>query len=202
MAMEIELKAHIKDYDALKRVLLEKARYMGSFEKDDTYWYKVSAGQKPGYAASAEGSVIRIRREKRSLPEGSEKKTCIATYKVKEVWDGIEVNDEQEFELVSSSGPEASAFEGFLRRMGLEAGFSKTKRGWAFYHDGINTELSEVVGLGWFLELEILLEGMHITNPENEKKRLLDFLDSLGIEREAIESRYYSEISAIDHTKI
>ena len=38
MAIEIELKAHVKDSDALRITLCGKAECVGSFEKEDTYW--------------------------------------------------------------------------------------------------------------------------------------------------------------------
>jgi adenylate cyclase class IV len=50
--------------------------------------------------------------------------------------------------------------------------------------------------LGWFIELEILVDAA----PANEKiivkgkAKLLALLDSLGVAREEIESRYYSDL--------
>ena len=196
MATEIELKAHIQDSEAMRLLLYEKAEYIGAFEKDDTYWFSDQVSDLPS-------SGLRVRREKRSLPDGTVESVTLATYKIKEVRDGIEINDEREFEIRSLSCRSESEFEEFLRLMGFKPGAAKKKRGWAFSGKGISAELAEVEGLGWFVELEILANGIYAdgSNADNRdlaiaegKKRLLDFLAGLGVEKEAIESRYYTEM--------
>jgi len=192
MATEIELKARIHDSGALKALLHEKAEYSGAFEKDDTYWVFAPELRMPATPVWR----LRVRRETRTRPDGTSVSATLATCKTKEMTDGIEVNDELEFTV--NPGPE---FEAFLRRMGFKPGISKRKRGWDFSHGGINAELVEVEGLGWFIELEILANGI-FTNSSREqtvtegKEKLLDFLAVLGIGREAIESRYYTEMLA------
>ena len=190
MVMEIELKAHVGNYQALKVLLSQKAKYLGAFEKEDTYWFQ-------GKASTLPPSGLRVRREKRGLPDGTEKSSTIVTYKNRERRDGIEVNDEHEFEV--KPGPE---FEGFLKLMGLKPEISKRKQGWAYSWEGICAELVKVDGLGWFVELEIIADGIHadgIYSADRQeevimqsKDRLLDFLAGLGIAKEAIESRYYT----------
>ena len=189
MATEIELKARVLDSEALKVLLHEKAEYSCAFEKEDCYWFDTSGLALPR---------LRLRREKRVFPDGSDESAIFVTYKNKELRGGIEVNDEHEFAV--NPGPE---FEDFLSKIGFTPGISKRKRGWAFTHDGINAELAEVEGLGWFVELEIVTAGRHagdINTGDREKavtaagKKLLDFLDCLGIERKAIESRFYTEM--------
>ena len=182
MSIEIELKAHIKNHEALKKLLGEKADYLSAFEKEDCYYFLPEPSDRFP-------SGVRVRREKRTFPDGIEKSTTIVTYKRKEVRDGIEVNDEKEFEVQPAEG-----FEDFLVRMGFMPGAAKKKHGWAFFHDGITAELVEVEGLGWFVELEIISEKIPETVFAGEKNRLLAFLDSLGVSREAIESRFYSEM--------
>ena len=191
MATEIELKAHVHNSEELKLLLSKKAEYLYAFEKRDNYWF----AEKPGLPPSG----LRIRTEKRCFPDGNEESLTMATYKVKEVRDGIEINDEREFSVEP-----AFVLEDFLKLLGLKPVRSKEKRGWAFSKNGLTAELAEVKGLGWFVELEIIVtaEGdtVHAGNTDGifaqEKKRLLDFLDSLGITREAIESRFYSEMLA------
>jgi predicted adenylyl cyclase CyaB len=192
MVKEIELKAHVGNSEALKRLLSEKAEYTCAFEKEDVYWYgggdRVFGVQK-----------IRVRKEKRRLADGTEESRCVVTYKSKERNDGFEVNDELEFEVNPAEG-----FEEFLGKAGLKLGARKSKRGWAFSKAGITAELVEVDDLGWFIELEILKSisiavGSVIDNGQEEiiaegKKHLLAFLDDLGIEREAIEQRFYLEM--------
>ena len=189
MTTEIELKAKVQNSEALRILLSEKAEYLGSFEKEDVYW-------------NAQGLPIqrlRIRREKNRLLDGKEESRSLVTIKKKELKENIEINDEQEFEVKPIEG-----FEEFLKKMGFKPDFSKRKRGWSFAQAGmIHAELLELEGLGWFIELEILVNdaapGFLQGNDREEifkegKNRLLDFLDSLGIAREAIESRYYSEM--------
>ena len=187
MATEIELKAHVTEVETIKLLLFDKAAFLWAFEKNDAYWYKDGLS----------GSGIRIRREKLTFPDESEKLSCLVTYKTKELTDGIEINDEKEFEISSRTEGEESVFGELLLRLGLKPGISKRKRGWAFNREGINAELCEVENLGWFIEMEILLNDGTEKSEEiyaESRKRLLSFLDSLGIKREAIESRYYTEM--------
>jgi adenylate cyclase class 2 len=195
LAVEIELKAHVKDSEALKSLLFEKAEYLCAFEKEDTYYFPLGNSNIPR-------SGIRLRGESKTFPDGTVKKTAYVTYKTKEIRDGIEVNDEKEFEVCSAQYNTVIAFDEFLKMTGLEPGFSKHKRGWVFSKDGINAELLEVEKLGWFLEIEIILNDVErdtinntIETTINEKKKqILEFLSDLGIEKNAIESRYYSEM--------
>jgi len=205
MVTEIELKAHVHNSEELRLLLLEKAEYLYGFEKKDKYWFAEESALQGGSAflrcddvkcpgAGLSPSGLRIRCEKRSYPDGKEESLTLATYKKKELKDGIEVNDEREFTV----NP-ASEFEEFLKRLGLKPERSKEKRGWAFSKNGIITELVEVKGLGWFVELEIIVNAMNgeLMNEEafaQGKKSLMDLLFDLGVTKEAIESRFYSEM--------
>jgi adenylate cyclase class 2 len=194
LAIEIELKTHVKDSEALKLLLSAKAEYLWAFEKEDAYYFPVGNSSIPK-------SGVRLRGESKTLPDGTEKKAVYVTYKTKEVRDGIEINDEKEFEVFSSQsspGP-VRVFDEFLTMLGLKPGYTKRKKGWAFFKDGINAELLEVEKLGWFLETEIVVndilppDKMEITIGEG-RRRLMKFLSDLGIEKDAIENRYYSEM--------
>ena len=192
MAIEIELKAHVKDREALRLLLQDKARYLCSFEKEDTYYFPVENSDVPK-------SGVRLRSENKTLTDGTEKKIVYVTYKTKEVRDGIEINDEKEFEVCSNQYGTITVFDEFLKMLGLKPGYTKRKKGWAFSKEEINAELLEAEKLGWFLEIEIVVndigdqEKMDITIRE-AKKKLMGFLSELGIEKDAIESRYYSEM--------
>ena len=181
MATEIELKAHVRNSDELRLTLSGKAEYLYSFEKKDCYWLAENS--------DLPSSGLRVRSEKRILPDGREVFLCLATYKNKEVRDEIEINEEREFSVEPPF-----EFEEFLRKLWLRPVRSKEKRGWAFSKTGITAELVEVKTLGWFVELEILT---HTTNEETfaqGKKRLLDFLAEIDVAKDAIESRLYSEM--------
>jgi len=192
LAIEIELKAHIKDSEALKLLLSDKAQYLCSFEKEDTYYF-------PSNNSDIPKSGVRLRSENKAFQDGTEKKDVYVTYKTKEARDGIEINDEKEFEVLSSQNSTARVFNEFLKMMGLMPGYSKRKRGWAFSKEEIYAELLEVEKLGWFLEMEIVVND--IDEPDRKdatikekRKKLMGFLSGLGIEKDAIESRYYSEM--------
>ena len=198
MAIEIELKAHVKDNEALKLLLSDRAQYLCSFEKQDTYYFPIDNSDIPK-------SGVRLRAESRTFPDGTEKKAVYVTYKTKEVRDGIEINDEKEFEVCSSQHSTVSVFDEFLKMMGLSPGYTKQKRGWAFSKEEINVELLEVEKLGWFLEMEIVVNDTDndtdIDASDNndktideKRKKLMGFLSELGIGKDAIESRYYSEM--------
>ena len=194
MAVEIELKAHVKDSEALKRFLFEKTEYLCAFEKEDIYYFPSS----PSNPSNIPRSGVRLRGESKTFPDGTVNKAIYVTYKTKEVRDGIEVNDEKEFEVYSAQYRPAIVSE-FLKMLGLEPGFSKHKKGWAFSRDVINAELLEVEKLGWFLEIEIVLDDIEgdttkETTIKEKKRQLMEFLSELGIEEDAIESRYYSEM--------
>ena len=185
MVTEIELKAHVENIEKLEHLLFEKAEFLHMYEKDDCYW--VYTGNRPLIP-----SRIRIRRETRTFPGGRELSFCLATYKSKEVQDGVEINQEHEFEV--KPAPE---FEEFLKSIGFAPELSKKKQGRTFFMDGINAELTEVENLGWFVELELTnsIEGEPSAETiEKCKQRLFEALDKLGIGREAIESRFYSEM--------
>jgi adenylate cyclase class 2 len=188
MVTEIELKAHVEDAEGLRLLLLKKAGYLGKFEKEDHYWFpdEVSPNNVSGFLQNG----LRVRREECCHPDGNVEAVILATYKTKEVSSGIEINDEREFEI-SRGRPD---FEEFLMRIGFKPRAMKRKRGWAFSREGIRAELCEVEDLGWFLELEILADNREAITIEKERKHLLDFLSELGIDQNAIESRYYSQM--------
>ena len=202
MTIEIELKAHVKDFEALRLILQKKAEYRSAFEKEDRYWFpgtKSFSGISPIDVVDFPlldfpSTGLRIRRENRNFPDGTEGSFTFLTYKIKEVRDGIEINDEREFEIRPSSSNNGTAIEDLLIRLGLKPGISKRKRGWEFLHENINADLAEVENLGWFVELEILADNNREETIAQERRQLLDFLTSLGIGEEAIESRFYSEM--------
>jgi adenylate cyclase class 2 len=86
------------------------------------------------------------------------------------------------------------AFEELLRRLGLEAGVSKKKRGRSWRYGGITVELSNVERLGCFVELEIMAEDDGAKTVDAARDALLSFLKLAGISEERIETRYYNEM--------
>jgi adenylate cyclase class 2 len=189
MAVEIELKAHVDDHRSLQERLSLLAPEALSFEKEDCYW--MAGGGEAGPLRSG----VRVRRERIAWPGGETGEKALATYKIKEVRDGIEINNEREFAVSDAAG-----FEEMLRLLGLEPGTRKHKRGWAWDIGAAHAELCEVSGLrrtlGWFLEIEILAEDSLEPTVAAARRQLLDLLERLKIPRNCIEERYYSELLA------
>jgi adenylate cyclase class 2 len=200
MAIEIELKARLDGPGAVGERLNALAVYEGSYEKNDTYW--IAAGN-----VSGEGSGLRVRRESRVGASGRAGASVLITYKTKEFRDGIEVNDEREFYVSGgedrSGDPAdfggAEVFEELLYRLKLRPDIRKEKRGRAWTVPGppfpsITVELSLARDLGWFVELEILADDRDEKTIVESRARLLALLDSLGVPRERIEGRTYTEM--------
>lgn len=203
MAVEIELKAVISNFETAKGRISSLAGAPLFFEKDDCYWIARAAPE------SFPKSGVRVRRETFAQGDGTRETKTLVTYKFKEVRDGIEINDEREF-LVS----DGDVFSDLLNRMALARGTRKFKEGWAWSWQGITAELCQVRGfnpgnppvypqpgeappeinLGWFIELEILAEDSSPETVASARDRLLGFLDKIGVERDRIEERYYSEM--------
>ncbi|MFP3089038.1 class IV adenylate cyclase [Treponema sp. TIM-1] len=183
MSIEIELKAWVDDPDGLRARLFSFAGLETSFEKADSYWFITGTG------SSVPLSGVRIRRETKTDPDGRVSHALWVTYKVKEIREGIEINDEREFSVSDDT-----AFEELLRRLGLEKGIEKNKRGWAWICEGITTELTEVEGLGWFVELEIITDNDTNEAVTAARFRLLELLHKIGIKKDRIEPRYYTEM--------
>jgi predicted adenylyl cyclase CyaB len=197
MAVEVELKVHLDDAEAMKGRLSVLGEYRGSFKKSDSYWIpvKTEAGN-----MSAPSMGVRVRYENGMDAEAAAPESGMVTYKTKEISGGIEVNNECEFSVSN-----AALFEDLLSRLGLYNDICKEKEGWAWLilpeTDGlapiwgqapILAELSMVTKLGWFLELEILLSNNDGQTVQESRLRLLALLEKLNIPLERIEARPYT----------
>jgi adenylate cyclase class 2 len=201
MAFEIELKTQIDEPELVKKRLNSLGTYEYEYEKDDVYWFFAQKGAgKPGNSPPLPPSGLRIRRETGIFPGGRTAACTLVTYKIRDLQEGVEINDEREYEISS-----AGIFEDLLRRLGLEPGITKHKHGWAWRcgedsgngagpGGGIRAELSEVRRLGWYLELEILAPGGDEPKAAKERKRLFSLLEALEIPRNRIEQRSYTEM--------
>jgi adenylate cyclase class 2 len=201
VGFEIEIKAWAEDPEGIGRLVSRFAVYGGEFLREDEYWLRGEAadGKANGKAAGkAEGCgkssgipmmSIRLRRESRTDPGGKLRRTVWVTYKAKEVREGVEVNDEREFEV-----SDGDVFAELLGRLGFERGQTKTKQGRVWTWEGVTAELSEVRGLGWFVELEIVADNGRPETVAAARSRLLNLLGKLGIGKEKIEGRYYTEL--------
>jgi adenylate cyclase class 2 len=260
--IEIEVKVRVEDAERVKKGLFARGIYEKAYEKDDTYWVfpeanpgkksgpalpaaapdrigkKGGAAPDPGQGSPGGGlppSGLRVRRETNTGKDGEVSAYTLITYKTREIREGVEINDEREFEVSAPGGAQpgktgAEVFEDLLRRLGLVPGIKKNKRGWAWRCEGtqkpanpakpanpggsaaaggtgsgigaadgspgpeVLAELSEVKGLGWFLELEILAPRGDKKTLAESRKRLFSLLEALKIPKEQIETRPYTEM--------
>jgi len=188
MAVEIELKAHIDDYESLKERLSVVGVFCRSYKKSDAYWLP----------AQPDTTGVRVRRESGVDADGAAHESVLATYKIKKISGGMEVNHECEFSV-----SDAGLFEELLGRLGLRRAVCKEKEGWAWtVHSQIEgqppilAELSMVAKLGWFLEIEILAADNNEKTVEESRGRLFALLEKLEIPTDKIEERPYTAMLA------
>jgi len=194
MAIEIELKVRLDDYAPVKERLSLVGNYCRSYKKSDSYWRPAAGGIATDAALSVPATGVRVRRESGIDADGAAHESVLVTYKIKEISDGIEVNNECEF-TVSDAVP----FEELLGRLGLRDSVRKEKEGWAWTipsqtagQSPILAELSLVTGLGWFLEIEIMAADNSEQTVEQSRGRLFALLEKLEIPSEWIETRPYT----------
>jgi predicted adenylyl cyclase CyaB len=188
MATEIELKVRIDDYAAVKERLSVAGVYCRSYKKSDSYWLP----PQPDTAG------VRVRRESGVDADGTAHESVLATYKIKKISGGIEVNHECEFSV-----SDAGSFEEMLGHLGLRRAVCKEKEGWAWnihsHNEGqapILAELSMVKNLGWFLEIEILAADNGEQTVGESRGRLFTLLQKLEISTDKIEERPYTAMLA------
>ena len=205
---EIELKAHVYNRDELICKLNADARYLGTAEKDDTYWRLtafvrdgvIDANDKAGTERpdkaekNAENSLtVRIRTECTETAAKEKTYRYLVTYKQKrricKENPALEVNDEKEFAV-----SDRAEFERFLQKAGFEAVFEKHKKSMQWTKDCVLIELCTVKHLGDFLEMEILAETADKKYIKEARLKLEKLLKKYGIPLEQIEPMYYSEL--------
>lgn len=175
MGLEVELKAHVAEADVVKDLMPEPLSYE---EKDDYYYAK----------SPDEPSLFRIRKQ---VDESGA--VVLFTYKEKHCKGGVESNNEYEF---TSPGDEFDKARLFAEKLGYVVKLRKHKRGWQAcvpLSDGLpaaHAELLEVGPLGWFLEIEIILEDSSLR--DKAEKALHQVLAGLGGREEDIEPLPYS----------
>jgi adenylate cyclase class 2 len=193
MVIEIELKARVDDPGAVKEKLGGLALFNGEFLKEDTYWKQNNSGIEP---ENSPFSGVRIRKESGRDAGGNAYSVVAVTCKSKEMREGLEVNHEREFSV-----SDAEAFEGLLGQVGLKPATGKRKSGFSWNYNGITAELTEVAGLGWFVELEILADDDGPETVRIARQRLLELLAKLGIDENRIEPRYYTEMLGLSRDR-
>lgn len=177
MATEVEMKAWIDDPEALHRHLRDSCRKIRSFYKADSYF--VAPVPVPG-SPGLPPQEFRIRNDDGKL---------ICTFKEKEIVDGMETNREVEFTV-----SDAEAFTELAERLGCRLFVRKEKRGTLYTCDGLTVELSEVAGLGTFLEVEKVVEDDDPEAISGAQSGIRAFFANLDIPQNKIEPRPYNDI--------
>lgn len=174
MNIEVECKVRIENKDMVSLFHTIDA-YMKGIEhtlvekKDIYYSYK-----------NENRTLFRIRRV------GDE---YIITRKVKEERsDGVEVNQEIEF-----TSPLQSSIVNFFESLGYTPIIKKVKQGYSWMKNNLTIELVEVSPLGWFIEIELL-----VNNSEQEIEKAIEQLTrirkELGIKSLELETEYYNDL--------
>ncbi len=172
MAVEVELKAWVQTPDHLRDRLRQLGTPHRTYVKEDRYF---------GVGSVPEDARYRLRFD-------DNRWTC--TFKQKEIREGIEENRETEFDV-----SDGDAFEAFLASLGLRCIVTKRKEGESFWVDSVLAELSHVNHVGWFVELEIMLEDE--SGPSaiaDARTSLQELLQRLGLTAESVESRSYNQM--------
>ncbi len=178
--IEVELKAHVEDMEAVEKQVAGFAEYVCDFDKADAYWH----GPEWREARGSKGFRVRTEAGK-----------SVVTFKTKKCKGGVEINRESEFEISDSS-----VFREFVLRLGCEPFYNKRKTGKRYYYKSegekrpVTIEVFVLEGLGSFIEIERLEESDDPESLALAQGEIRDLLKRSGIDASAIESRYYSEL--------
>jgi predicted adenylyl cyclase CyaB len=177
--IEVELKARLRDREAVLATVAGFARDAGEVDKFDSYWH---------------GPDWRIERGKKGFRLRSEGGSTVVAFKTKRSEGGMEINREREIGV-----SDAEAFVEFCIRLGCEPFYSKRKRGRKFLvgaadGDAITIEIVEVLGLGHFIEIEALLAEEDPAAIALAQGEIRGLLARAGVPAEDIEPRFYSEL--------
>jgi adenylate cyclase class 2 len=176
MSIEIEMKAWVRRPEETRGLIEKLCVFETEYVKEDAYFQPPEGS--PFARTGAGGPDLRVR---------CENGQWFCTYKKKSVKNALEVNEENEFTL-----SDGRLFMDLLEKLGCERGIRKVKRGRRYACQGLTVEISDVRGLGLFVEAEKLLEEARPEDVSAWEKRIRQFLAGIGIRAGDIESRPYS----------
>jgi predicted adenylyl cyclase CyaB len=184
---EIELKAHVDDPALLKGLLETTLGMLFQEETKIDVYFGTPCGTQLEQIAASDRAAFRVR-----IDGGK----ATVTRKVKQaIEDGTEENREIEFSCDAGNAADLTAF---FNSLGYCEIARKEKRGliWpASYPGEMTVELLEVGSLGWFIEMEIMLEDdCDQAEADRARSALFSFYDSLGLQRKHLERRYYLDL--------
>lgn len=167
---EVEIKAHVKDYKAVKAEIEKRYGSAGAVKKIDHYF------KRPGEVKQA----LRVRENNDHLEFTAKKNS-----KSKEG----ENNLEYEVGLPLSELDNSLMF---FRALGFEDYFIKRKTGFEWNTGSVHIELLDVNDLGWFLEMEALLPfDSSDSDVKKANEELHRLLHEFSLSEEDIEMKSY-----------
>lgn len=174
--IEVEKKARVADPEGMEKRLWRIGRPVGEIDYSDTYFTY-------SHVAGYTDERFRLREH----PGG-------ARVTAKEEMEGgdAEVSLEREFEV---DDPEA--FRGFAKMFGFRVLIEKRKRGKRFALNSVQdkesgpfAELVEVEGLGWFIEIEVMVKDR--SEVEGARRGIGRAFQELGVKDSSFEPRPYT----------
>jgi adenylate cyclase class 2 len=165
---EVEAKVPItrRAFESLKKRLHKEARFLGKETYKDTYY------------STPKKAYIRIRQR------GGE---YFLDIKRKKTAGGIESNLEMQWKVI-----DIKEFRSLLKKLSIKAGIRKQKKSQRFKQNDFIIELNHVRLLGYYLEIERIVEKEEMV--PRTKKELIKLFKNLGFEPKDFEPKPYLEL--------
>ncbi len=191
--LEVEAKVWVERYEPIKEQL---ERYFGQGQllvKIDSYYAhpsEVDLRLRRVYTPKEVSPDCFDPNNLHNLPQGS----AILTAKQKHITQGVECN--KEVEITVDSFTQADTL---IQLLGYTEYITKQKMGFRWEADSLVYELVSIPSLGWFLEIESVLdepESKHqsLASRETAKLQVLQAFQQLGFSEDQFESRYYTDM--------
>ncbi|MFO0980423.1 MAG: class IV adenylate cyclase [Planctomycetota bacterium] len=174
---EIEAKVKLERPHDVEERLRRMARFERTRVTEDVYF--APAHLAPADVDPARHVVFRIR-----TLDGQHQLTTKRRRQVA----GVEVNEEIDCPL-----PDVAAFTRFAAAIGFTPFVTKRKESRIYVQGDLALELNHVIGLGWFLEIELLCAADQAL-AEAAAERVAAAFASLGFGREQFERRLYIDL--------
>jgi predicted adenylyl cyclase CyaB len=188
---EVEIKARVEDPAEIEHRIAALAEFHSAYVKEDRY-YCPAEGEPTTSGDDAAGVAQGAPAERARFRLRVQDDAALVTYKRKRLEGDHEVNEEHEFSI-----SDVREFEAFAEGIGYQVCARKHKSGRRYRTpDGAGIELAEVRGLGWFVEIEILVAAGNPSGRDAAKQRILELFDQLSIGQERFERRYYIDMLA------
>jgi adenylate cyclase class 2 len=168
---EVEAKVPLtsSDFKRLQKAVQKMAKFQGKSLKKDTYY--------------ADTKAIHMRMR-------NEEKKNVFCIKNKALINGVEANTEMEWGI-----KDEKKWKEIMKKSGIKPNLRKTKKTESYRYKNFTIELNHVAKLGYFLEIETIVEKKE--DISGAKKELIDLFKGLGYSQKAFEKRYYIELLSL-----